>query len=213
MTIQLSATESRVIGCLLEKEITTPEQYPLTLNALTTACNQKSNRDPVLQLSEAEVQDSIQQLSQRHLISELFLGSSRVAKYQHRFCNTEFGNLQLSEQELAIVCVLLLRGEQTPGELRTRTNRLCSFTSVTETEAVMTQLEERELLVKLSREPGKRENRYAHLFSDRELAIQTTQVEQEKEKADYSRIEALEQEVVLLRSELEALKSLFDTTR
>ncbi|MGF1765674.1 YceH family protein [Aliivibrio kagoshimensis] len=213
MTIQLSATESRVIGCLLEKEITTPEQYPLTLNALTTACNQKSNRDPVLQLSEAEVQDSIQQLSQRHLISELFLGSSRVAKYQHRFCNTEFGNLQLSEQELAIVCVLLLRGEQTPGELRTRTNRLCSFTSVTETEAVMTQLEQRGLLVKLSREPGKRENRYAHLFLDRELAIQTAQVEQEKERADYSRIEALEQEVALLRSELEALKSLLDTIR
>ncbi len=120
MNIELSLVEARVIGCLIEKEVTTPDHYPLTLNSLTTACNQKSNRDPVLSLSEAEVQDAAQALISRRLVSDESGFNSRVSKFQHRFCNTEFGDLKLSAQEKGIVCCLLLRGAQTPGELRTR---------------------------------------------------------------------------------------------
>jgi hypothetical protein len=167
MNIELSANEARVIGCLIEKEITTPEQYPLSLNALTNACNQKSNRDPVLELDEATVQRTLDQLVKRYLVSEHGGFGSRVAKYQHRFCNTEYGALKFSPAELGIVCELLLRGPQTPGELRSRASRLCPLKDVTEVEAALEQLARREdgpFVMRLSREPGKRESRYAHLF-------------------------------------------------
>ncbi len=168
MNIELSPVEARVIGCLIEKEITTPDQYPLTLNSLTTACNQKSNRDPVMSLSDADVQDAATALINRRLLSDESSFNSRVSKFQHRFCNTEFGDLKLNEQEKGIVCCMLLRGAQTPGEIRTRTNRLCSFTDVKEVEAVLEAMASREsgaLVVKLPREAGKRESRYMHLFS------------------------------------------------
>lgn len=168
MDIDLTPHEARVIGCLLEKEITTPDQYPLSLNALTNACNQKSNRDPVLNLEETEVQELIDQLRKKHLIMERSGFGSRVPKYQHRFCNTEFGHLKFSEQQLGVVCALLLRGPQTPGELRAHTQRLCSFHDVHEVESTLQQLAQREdgpFVVKLPREPGRRESRYAHLFS------------------------------------------------
>ncbi|WP_417224214.1 YceH family protein [Amphritea sp.] len=168
MDMDLSLLQTRVIGCLIEKEKTTPDQYPLTLNALTTACNQKSNRDPVMDLSDTDVQTVIDELSQKRLVREETGFGSRVAKYKHRFCNTEFSELKLSEQELAIICTLFLRGPQTPGELRSRTNRLCSFRDVHETETVLQKMSEREeypLVVRMPREPGKRESRYAHLFS------------------------------------------------
>ncbi len=132
MKIELTTVEARVIGCLLEKEATTPEQYPLSLNSLTTACNQKSNREPVMSLSESEVLDAIDTLISRHLVSDESGFNSRVSKYRHRFCNTEFGDLQFTDQERGIVCCLLLRGPQTPGELRTRTQRLCQFQDVKE---------------------------------------------------------------------------------
>jgi uncharacterized protein len=140
MNIEFSPNEARVIGCLIEKEITTPDQYPLSLNALTNACNQKTNRDPVLELSEAEVQHSVDTLMRKYMVSDKSAGyGGRVTKYKHRFCNTEFGPLKFSKQELGIICVLLLRGPQTPGELRARTNRLCEFSgaieSVPESEA------------------------------------------------------------------------------
>jgi uncharacterized protein YceH (UPF0502 family) len=168
MLVQLSALQARVIGALIEKEITTPEQYPLSLNALTLACNQKSNREPVMQLTEAQVQDTIEELNSKNLLFEVTGSGSRVVKYKHRFCNTEFSSLQLSAQQLAIICVLLLRGPQTPGELRTRTNRLASFTSVDEVESVLNTLLElntETLVKKLPREPGKRESRFVQLFS------------------------------------------------
>lgn len=168
MDIDLTPHEARVIGCLLEKEITTPDQYPLSLNALTNACNQKSNRDPVLNLEETEVQELIDQLRKKHLVMERSGFGSRVPKYQHRFCNTEFGHLKFSEQQLGVVCALLLRGPQTPGELRAHTQRLCSFHDVHEVESTLQQLAQREdgpFVVKLPREPGRRESRYAHLFS------------------------------------------------
>src|ERR1700690_1659112 len=118
MNIEFSAIEARVIGCLVEKEITTPDQYPLSLNALANACNQKSNRDPVLALTEAEVQQLVDALVRKHVVMERSGFGSRVAKYQHSYCNTEFSSLKFTPVELAIVCELLLRGPQTPGELR-----------------------------------------------------------------------------------------------
>ena len=168
MNLELSLHETRVIGCLIEKEITTPEQYPLSLNALTNACNQKSNRDPVLDLDEATVQQLLDQLAKKRLVSEQSGYGNRVPKFQHLFCNTTFGTLKFSPQELGIVCELFLRGPQTPGELRSRASRLCRFADVTEVEAVLDGLAARAdgpFVMRLAREPGKRESRYAHLFS------------------------------------------------
>jgi len=167
MNVELSAPEARVIGCLIEKQITTADQYPLSLNALVNACNQKSNRDPVLELSEAEVQGTLDRLARKHLVVERSGFGSRVPKYQHRFCNTEFGTLKLDAQELAILCELLLRGAQTPGELRSRAARMAAFADVAEVESALDRLAERAggaLVARLAREPGRREARFAHLF-------------------------------------------------
>lgn len=165
----LTPEQSRVIGVMLEKEITTPDQYPLSLNGLTNGCNQKSNREPVMNWSESDVQEILDQLAAQHLISEQTGFGSRVVKYKHRFCNTEFGSIELNQQQLALICVLLLRGPQTPGELRTRTNRLADFANVSEVEqalASLTSHSEGELVLKLEREPGKRDSRYVQLFSE-----------------------------------------------
>lgn len=209
MKVELTAIEARVIGCLIEKEVTTPDQYPLSLNALTNACNQKSNREPVMSLSEADVLDAVDALIERRLVSDESGFNSRVSKYQHRFCNTEFGDLQLTEQEKGIVCCMLLRGAQTPGEIRTRTNRLATFNDVKEVENVIEHLandEKGPLVVKLPREAGKRESRYMHLFCGEvdvsELAVATTT----SSSAGSERITQLEQEVAELREELAALK-------
>src|SRR6201996_2974391 len=156
LKIELTALEARVIGCLIEKAITTPDQYPLSLNALVNACNQKSNRDPVMDLSESAVQQVVDGLSKKHLVMEKSGFGSRVPKYQHRFCNTEFGTLKLDPQELAIVCELLVRGAQTPGELRTRAARMAPFSDVSEVEAALTRLSRREdgpFVTRLAREP------------------------------------------------------------
>lgn len=215
MDMKLSQLEARIIGCLLEKESTTPDQYPLTLNALTTACNQKSNRDPVMSLSDAEVLDVTQALITSRLVTDESAFGSRVSKFQHRFCNTEFGNLKLTKQEVAVTCVLLLRGPQTPGEIRTRTNRLCSFTDVSEVESVLQAMAEREgggLVVRLPREPGKRESRFAHLFSG-EVDVSSQPVVSATESApqvDNSRLEKLEQEVSDLKEEVKNLKTLLE---
>jgi len=174
MLVQLTALQARVIGVLMEKECTTPEQYPLSLNAITMACNQKSSREPVMSLSETEVQEVLDELSSKNMLFEHT--ASRVVKYKHRFCNTEFSTLKFSQQQFAIVCVLLLRGPQTPGELRTRTNRLAQFSNVNEVEACLYSLSEFEpdkLLIKLPREPGKREARYAHLFCGEPELVQS----------------------------------------
>jgi uncharacterized protein YceH (UPF0502 family) len=138
--MQLSPNQQRVIGCLLEKQSTTPEHYPLSLNSLTNACNQKSNREPVLSLTEADVQDTLDELIALRLVTVDEGLSGRVNKYAHRFCNTEFGSLQFTEQQRAIICLLLLRGAQTPGELRTRSNRLAEFASVNEVESALNSL-------------------------------------------------------------------------
>jgi uncharacterized protein YceH (UPF0502 family) len=168
MKIELNSLEARVIGALIEKQITTPDQYPLSLNALVNACNQKSNRDPVMQLDEGIVQRTLDGLAKKHLVMERSGFGSRVPKYQHRFCNTEFGTLKLDPQELAVVCELLLRGPQTPGELRTRASRMAPFEQVSDVEGILSRLAEREsgpFVTRLEREPGRRESRYAQLFS------------------------------------------------
>jgi len=168
MKIELTPLEARLIGCLIEKQITTPDQYPLSLNALVNACNQKSNRDPVLDLDEPAVQQILDVLSKKHLVVEKSGFGSRVPKYQHRFCNTEFGSLKLDPQELAIVCELLIRGPQTPGELRTRASRMAPFAETSDVEAALTRLAERPegpFVVRLAREPSRRDSRWAHLFS------------------------------------------------
>ena len=168
MKIELTPIEARVIGCLIEKQITTPDQYPLSLNALVNACNQKSNRDPVLELEERIVQHTVDDLGRKHLVVEKSGFGSRVPKYQHRFCNTEYGTLKLDPQELAIVCELLVRGPQTPGELRSRAARMADFSDVSEVEAALTRLSRRDdgpFVTQLAREPGRRDSRWAHLFS------------------------------------------------
>ena len=168
MPIQLSALDARVLACLIEKEITTPDQYPLSLNSLTNACNQKTNRDPVLELTEAAVQDTLDGLSKRHLVMERSGFGSRVLKYRHRLCNGDHNPLQFSAQELGLVCELLLRGPQTPGELRNRAQRLAPFTDLSVVEATLEALATRTdgpFVVKLARQPGAREARYAQLFT------------------------------------------------
>ena len=127
MNIRLTAIEARIIGALIEKQITTPDQYPLSLNALVNACNQKSNREPLMQLDEPTVKFVVDGLARRHLVVEKSGFGSRVPKYQQIFCNTEFGSLKFTPQETAIMCELLLRGPQTPGELRSRVPRMAEF--------------------------------------------------------------------------------------
>lgn len=218
MDICFSQTEARVVGCLLEKEVTTPDQYPLTLNSLTTACNQKSNRDPVMALEEADVQDTVEALKVKRIIQEVTAGfGSRVSKYQHRFCNTEFSTFQFSQQEKAVICVLLLRGPQTAGEIRTRTNRLCDFKDVREAEQVLNDLAEHPkgpFVVKLPKEPGKRDSRYMHLFSgdvDLDALQQAADSAAPVSSAASERIEALESEVEALKQEVAELKALVES--
>lgn len=214
--MDLTLLQTRVIGCLLEKEITTPDQYPLSLNGLTTACNQKSNREPVLSLDESEVQNLLDELKDKRLVRDESSFGSRVSKFKHRFCNTEFSDLQFTKQQLAVICVLFLRGPQTPGELRTRTNRLCEFNDVSEVEATLTCLADHpmgSLVQRLAREPGKRESRFVHLFSG---AVEDADVEMAGTDTDdhnltlQQRIARLEQEVADLKQEIITLKNSSD---
>ena len=214
MNIELSPSEARVIGCLIEKQITTPDQYPLSLNALVNACNQKSNRDPVMSADDAAIQTTLDHLIRKHLVIEKSGFGSRVPKYQHRFCNTEFGPLKFTPQELAIVCELLVRGPQTPGELRTRTARMAPVSEVTQVETALESLSSRAdgpFVVQLPREPGRRDSRYAHLFSGAVMIpARTEESVTEPSMASApapSRLERLEEEVRQLKEELKDIKA------
>lgn len=168
MLDELDDKEIRVIGCLVEKSIVTPDQYPLTLNALTNACNQKSSRDPVMNLSQGEVQHTLRALEAKHLVRTEENFKSRTEKYSQRFCSTRYSDLQLDAAEVAIVCLLMLRGPQTPGELRARSGRLHTFADNAEVVVALDGLIEREagaLVVKLPRTPGRKDSEYMHLFS------------------------------------------------
>ncbi len=213
MNIELAPIEARVIGCLIEKQITTPDQYPLSLNALVNACNQKSNRDPVMSADEAAIQITLDHLSRKHLVIEKSGFGSRVPKYQHRFCNTEFGPLKFTPQELALVCELLLRGPQTAGELRTRAARMASFSDVGQIETALESLSSRAdgpFIVRLPREAGRRDSRYAHLFSGAvtiPARPEDSIAEPSTASPAPSRLERLEKEVQQLRKELNDIKA------
>ncbi|BBT71587.1 MULTISPECIES: YceH family protein [Enterobacteriaceae] len=210
MKYQLTPLEARVIGCLLEKQVTTPEQYPLSINAVATACNQKTNREPVMTLSEAEVQEQLDTLVKRHYLRTVSGFGNRVTKYEQRFCNSEFGDLKLSSAEVALVTTLLLRGAQTPGELRGRAQRMHEFADMAEVESTLERLANREdgpFVVRLPREPGKRESRYMHLFSG-EVDLQAAAVQSDASAVDddlRARVEALEGEVAELKQRLDSL--------
>lgn len=210
MKYQLTPLEARVIGCLLEKQVTTPEQYPLSINAVATACNQKTNREPVMTLSEAEVQDQLDTLVKRHYLRTVSGFGNRVTKYEQRFCNSEFGDLKLAPAEVALIATLLLRGAQTPGELRGRAQRMHEFADMAEVESTLERLATREdgpFVVRLPREPGKRESRYMHLFcGDVDLAAVTPSADApQTDEALLARVEALEGEVAELKQRLDSL--------
>ena len=163
----LNEREARVIGCLIEKSIVTPDQYPLTLNALTNACNQKSSRDPVMSLTQGEVQHTLRGLEARHIVRTEENFKSKTDKYSQRFCNTRYSDLQLDAAQVAIVCLLLLRGAQTPGELRARSGRLHTFADNADVVVALDGLIERDgdpLVIKLPRTPGRKDSEYMHLF-------------------------------------------------
>ena len=207
----LTQVEVRVLGSLIEKEITTPEYYPLTLNALTNACNQISNRDPVVSFEEKTVARAIESLREKKL-AWMVTGVGRVPKYEHRF--TE--ELQLAEQEVAVLCVLMLRGPQTVGEIRGRTGRLYEFKELEEVELTLQALLSAQppLVVRLPRQPGTKESRYAHLLAgqvhleEREVTPRlepaTIEVRQENE-----RMTRLEADLAQLRAEIQDLKQQF----
>ena len=166
MDVRFSPTEARVIGCLMEKSILTPDQYPLSLNSLVNACNQKSSRDPVLSLDPGVVQRTVNDLvAAKHVMVQNF--GSRVDKYQQRFCNTQFATIQLTPAEFAVICLLLLRGPQTPGELKSHSGRLHEFADVTDVDAALELLLTRSdgpFVARLPREPRRKDHAWAHLF-------------------------------------------------
>lgn len=214
MTIELTPLEARVIGCLMEKEATTPENYPLSLNALTNACNQKSNRDPVLDLDEKEVQQIVDALARKHLVSDRSGYGGRVTKYKHVFCNTGFGPLKFTDLERAILCELLLRGPQSAGELRTRCNRMTAVADVAEVEAALHTLEAHAsgpFVVRLPRIAGTRDARYAHLLSGEasvaeSLAAATASPAAISRSGLADRVESLEAQVATLQRELAEIR-------
>ena len=213
MELQLSAQEARVLGCLIEKEMTTPEYYPLSLNALTNACNQKSNRDPVMTLDESEVVRCLDALRFQGLAMQAANDGGRVPKYQHNLRQ----KLYLEPEELAILCELLLRGSQTVGELRSRSERMYAFSNLEEVEGVLHLLTTRKepLLTKLPRQAGRKENRFAHLLCGAPSIEESSGIEPAPEAArrhvevQESRMLALEKEVATLRSEVATLSATF----
>jgi len=207
----LNNTEIRVLGCLVEKEITTPEYYPLTLNSLTTACNQKSNRDPVVSYDETTVAEALDSLREKDLVIVERGRDSRVPKYDNYFADS----YQLSKPEVAVLCELMLRGPQTVGELRTRGERLYQFAGLDEVAQTLDALAAREdhpLVVKLPRQIGQKEPRYAHLLAG-EDGISASAAEANGSAVDPERIEILEEEVRSLRAELADIRQLFNDFR
>jgi uncharacterized protein YceH (UPF0502 family) len=204
----LNEAEVRALGCLVEKAITTPENYPLSLNALVNACNQKSNRDPVVEYDSSTVAFAIDSLKPLGLVRIIMGGDSRVPKYRHYFDEA----YELNLAEAAILCELMLRGPQTPGELRGRTERLENRQSVEGAEATLERLVSRQLAVKLPRQPGRKESRYAHLLAgmpDIEALAAEAEAPRVSTRPGAERMAELEAQVAGLREEIEALKEEF----
>lgn len=206
--VNLTPTEARVLGCLIEKDITTPDNYPLSLNSLVNACNQKSNRDPVMALDEDAVLTALDGLHEKNLAGTASGADSRVTKYEHRAYDT----LKLGRREIAIICELLIRGPQTPGELRGRAERMHKFEDLSDVTSSLHRLIEREpaLVAMLPRQPGTKESRYAHLLSGEIESVQVLAHEvaaPTRPAAD--RVGNLEAQVADLKSEIEDLRAQF----
>jgi hypothetical protein len=211
---KLDEIEVRVLGALLEKEITTPDYYPLSLNALINACNQKSNRDPVMTLDESAVRQALDSLNEKNLAGQATSADSRVPKYAHRLQEV----FNFDRREMAVLCVLLLRGPQTPGELRGRTERMYKFDDLGMVESALHRLMEREppLVKKLARQPGTKESRYAHLLGgevEEWSALAETQPIVAAGTQDEERITRLEMEVQNLLKEVTDLRQQLEDFR
>lgn len=216
LAMNLSANETRVIGCLMEKSVTTPDQYPLTLNALTNACNQKSGRDPVMSLNQGTVQHTVRELETKRLVRIEENFKRGVEKYSHRFCNSNFSELQFDAAQYAIVCLLLLRGPQTPGEIRARSPRLHEFGDNSDVVNALNSLIERDgdpLVVKLPRTPGRKDSEYMHLFSgpvDIEAYESSAQNSVGSSSSSRTSVTELEQRIGVLEEEVERLRKLLE---
>lgn len=216
LAMNLSANGSRVIGCLMEKSVTTPDQYPLTLNALTNACNQKSGRDPVMSLNQGTVQHTVRELETKRLVRVEENFKRGVEKYSHRFCNSNFSELQFDAAQYAIVCLLLLRGPQTPGEIRARSPRLHEFDDNSDVVNALNSLIERDgdpLVVKLPRTPGRKDSEYMHLFAgpvDIEAYQSSAQASASSSSSSRTSATELEQRIGVLEEEVERLKKLLE---
>lgn len=213
MATKLTAIEARVLASLVEKQLTTPEYYPLTLNALTAACNQKSNRDPVMSLGDTEIQTAIDSLRDQSLVYLYYGSGTRTVKYKHMLPSV----YELDAAGVAVMAVLMLRGPQTIGEIRERSGRMHEFGDLNEVQETLDDLSRRDepLLVRLERQPGQKEARYAHLLSG-EVDVSSLPTPGEKRSsgsADASRLEALETEVASLKNELAEFKATFDEFR
>jgi len=211
--IKVDEIEVRVLGALLEKDITTPDYYPLSLNALVNACNQKSNRDPVMALDESAVKDALDRLNEKNLAGQATSADSRVPKYAHRLQEV----FNFDRREMAVLCVLLLRGPQTPGELRGRTERMYKFDDLGMVESALHRLMDREppLVMKLPRQPGTKESRYAHLLAG-EMEAWSKPAETQPMAAgsqDEERMTRLETEVQSLRREVADLRQQLEEFR
>lgn len=208
----LNEFEARVVGCLIEKSVVTPDQYPMTLNALTNACNQKSSRNPVMAMTRGEVQHTIRTLEEKHLVRTEENFRSRTEKYSQRFCGTRYSGHQFDAAQVAVVCLLLLRGPQTPGEIRARSGRLHTFADNDEVVTTLNSLIEREgdpLLVKLPRTPGRKDSEYMHLFSgpiDIEAHVSQAQASASAGSTGRVSLSELLERVEKLEAEVAALK-------
>jgi uncharacterized protein YceH (UPF0502 family) len=212
LKVELSPIEARVLGSLIEKSVATPDQYPLTLNALTNACNQKSSRDPVMSLEPGSVQHTLRQLEAQHLVSSKEDFRGRAERYTQRFCNTPFSELQLSPAELAIVCVLLLRGPATPGELRTRCASLHEFAdndAVATTLQAMIDRQGGAIVARLPRAAGRRDHEYMHLFGGAIDSVpeDAPRAEATPRESKPDRIDQLEARLARVEHELAELKA------
>jgi len=211
---ELNEIEARVIGCLIEKSIITPDQYPITLNALTNACNQKSSRDPVMSLSPGEVQHTIRMLEDKHLARTEENFKSRTEKYSQRFCSTRYSDYQFDPAQVAVICLLLLRGPQTPGELKARSGRLHNFADNSEVVVALDSLVNREcdaLLVKLPRTSGRKDSEYMHLFSgpiDVEAYAGQARAAKSSVASAQSNVAELTERIERLEAEVAELKNL-----
>ncbi len=209
MTEKLTEVEARIVGALVEKQLTTPEYYPLTLNALTAACNQKSNREPVVSFNEETVTRALEDLREKNLVYVFYGSTSRVPKYKHMLPQV----FELEPSEVAVMCVLLLRGAQTLGELRERTGRLYEFSGIGEVNETLDSLMRRDepLVVRLERQAGQKEARFAHLLCGEVAAtVYTPKTSSATTAAENERIEKLEQEIESLRGELNDFRQMFE---